>query len=283
MIRRAMFVAAVSTVLVGAWIVPAASVVTDDSPPTWVKNPTASIPVGAVLSPWECEGNQEHSLSPVYVDYRAIDPESSIDHYEVITNQARGPMDVGLVTRVDMGARTTDPADCSGGGRRILTAVAVNGAGLSSPEYVWESSNLRVIQDRPKASLKYTDTWSVSTCKCWSNGKVHKTTEKGATAQLTFEIPTSDGSPTTWALGLVMAKGPDRGSVLIRLDGVRMAIVSANSDVKVNRTVVRSKAVSPGTHTLRLVNQATAGHPRIDVDAFVLLPRGSVPSTQAAG
>ena len=279
MIRRTVFVAAVGALLVGVWILPAASVVTDDSPPTWSKTPTASIPLGAVLSPWECDGDHEHSLSPVFVDYRAVDPESSIDHYDVTTNQARGPMDVGLATRVDMGARTTDPADCSGGGRRIFTAVAVNGSGLSSPEYVWDSSDLRVTQDRPKASLKYTGTWRVSSCECWSNGKAHKTTEKGAAARLTFKVARTDATPTTWALGLVMAKGPDRGSLLIRLDGIRMATVSTHSDTKINRTVVWRTAVSPGTHTLRLINQATPGHPRIDVDAFVLLPKGSVPAT----
>ena len=41
-------------------------------------------------------------------------------------------------------------------------------------------------------------------------------------------------------------------------------------DVNDNRRIVFDQRMTVGTHTLTIVNLATAGHPRIDVDAFLL-------------
>ena len=37
------------------------------------------------------------------------------------------------------------------------------------------------------------------------------------------------------------------------------------------RRVLFSRAVTPGTHVVRVVALGTAGHPRIDLDAFLLV------------
>lgn len=249
---------------------------TDTSPPTWSKIPAASLALGAVLDSWVCDSDEDaqYSVGPVYVDYQARDPQSGIDHYDVATNQGVGPEDVGLQTRATMTARTTDPADCEGGGRPIFSASAVNGAGLSGTEYAWNSSQLTVVQDAG-AGVTYTGTWQTSSCACWSGGTTHKTTKKGSAVRAALSVPASLGTPATSSLGLVMAKGPDRGRAEVWLDGVKVATVDTHSTTKVNRTVVWRGTVTPGSHTLRVVNLATQGHPRIDVDALVLLPKGS--------
>lgn len=252
-----------------------ASAAVDITPPTWSKVPTASIPVGAVLNAWDCNGDAEQALTPVYVDYRAADPQSGIDHYLVTTNQAMGPDDVGLATRVSTTGRTTDPADCGGGGRPIVSVIAVNGADLYSAEYFWNSSTLSVTQETPSPTVAYSGSWAVSTSTAFSGGTTRKTVQRGAAVTLSVTVPATDARPRTSAFGLVMAKAPDRGSAEVWVDGRKVATVSTYAATKVNRSVVWRTNLAPGTHTVRVVNLATAGRPRIDLDAAVLLPKGS--------
>lgn len=274
--RRGLLGASIGVAGALAWAGSPAGAATDISPPTWSKVPAASIPLGAVLDPISGCGS-DSQLHPVYVDYQAIDPESGINHYDVYTTGAIGPEDVGLVTRIQMSGWTTDPADCGGGGRPNFFAQAVNGAGLASREYGWDPRRLVVVQDLPSVDVTYTGTWAVSKATTFSAGTTRKTTQKGAAVRLRITVPTTTASPNTSALGLVMAKGPDRGSAQVWLDGLKVATVNTNSATKVNRVVVWRANLAPGAHTLRVVNLATTGHARIDVDAFVLLPKGSLP------
>jgi len=275
--RRILLMVSALTVGAAALTPPTgAAAAADTTPPVWTKVPAASIPVGAVLAPWDCDGSgTEQQLSPVYVDYQAADPQSGIATYYVATNQGAGPEDVGLVTRVAMTSRTTDPADCFGGGRPIFSGQAVNGAGLETSERYWSSSRLSVVQDAPTADLTYSGAWAVSTAAGFSDGTTRKTTQLNAAARFSVDLPATTSRPNTSALGLVMAKGPDRGQAQVWLDGKKVATINTYSATKANRTVVWRANLAPGSHTIRVVNLATAGHPRIDIDAFVLMPKGS--------
>lgn len=73
-----------------------------------------------------------------------------------------------------------------------------------------------------------------------------------------------------------MAKGPDRGSFAVYVDGAKVATVNTNSATKVNATVVWRQTVTSGNHSLRIVNLASRGHPRIDFDAIVTVPKATV-------
>ena len=83
-------------------------------------------------------------------------------------------------------------------------------------------------------------------------------------------------------VGLVMAKGPGRGMAAVRVDGRQVAVVDTYAPVNTNSQLVWSGRLGNGHHELRVVNLATPGHPRIDVDAFVWshLP-GRPPGTSA--
>jgi len=54
---------------------------------------------------------------------------------------------------------------------------------------------------------------------------------------------------------------------------VRIDRIEGESSTTLHREVVWQETLKAGTHTVRVVNKATAGHPRIDVDA-VLNPAG---------
>lgn len=83
------------------------------------------------------------------------------------------------------------------------------------------------------------------------------------------------GRPANWGLAVVMAKGPNRGQAAVFVDGVKVATANTYSATSVNRTVVWRQTLSSAPHSLRVVNLATAGHPRIDVDAFVAVAKDS--------
>ena len=60
------------------------------------------------------------------------------------------------------------------------------------------------------------------------------------------------------------------GSAKVYIDGVLKATINTRSSSKLNRVVAYQFAwASNGAHTLKIVNLATSGHPRISVDGFL--------------
>ena len=121
-----------------------------------------------------------------------------------------------------------------------------------------------VLEDTSTA-LSYTGTWATSSFSGFSGGTTHETSLAGAAAAATV-----DGGATA----LVMEKAANRGKVDVYVDGVRKATVNTLSSTTLHRQVVWQAMLKPGTHVVKVVNKATAGHPRIDLDA-VLNPAGA--------
>jgi hypothetical protein len=90
-------------------------------------------------------------------------------------------------------------------------------------------------------------------------------TAAGATASYTFT-----GSGVGW----VTATGPTRGSAKVYVDGVYTTTVRLySSTTGLRRIAYAVNWTGQGTHTIKIVVIGTAGHPRVDVDAFVRLFR----------
>ncbi len=108
--------------------------------------------------------------------------------------------------------------------------------------------------------------WSVSHCACWSGGSTHWTSAKNAS--LSFRTQPGDGSGGDVAL--IMSKAKDCGSAARVCRRVQKVTVDTYSKTAINRTIVYQVAL-PGTatHTGKIVNLATAGHPRINLDATI--------------
>jgi hypothetical protein len=250
----------------------------DTTPPVWRKAPSTSIPLGATLTtvPDGCDGTQMWSSLPVVIDWRASDAESGISYYWAGGEHADSE---STATRMQWTAFEDD--NSCGGGSMAVQFAAVNGAGLESPVAWWRAKRLGVIDDRSATDVTYSGTWGVSSCACWSEGTTHKTTAAGAAMEVVVPSPFyNDGfneiTGTAYGLGLVMAKGPDRGKATVYVDGTQVAVVDTYSATAVNRTVVWRQAVTGASHTVRVVNQATAGRQRIDVDAVVMVTKDSV-------
>lgn len=113
------------------------------------------------------------------------------------------------------------------------------------------------------SSITYHGTWhSVGNANA-SGGSLKYATAAGASAGYTFT-----GSSIAW----VAYKGPNRGSAKVYIDGVYAATVSLYKSSYVSRSVVYAMSSgSNGSHTIKIVVVGTAGHPRVDLDAFVRL------------
>lgn len=111
-------------------------------------------------------------------------------------------------------------------------------------------------------AITYRGSWRVGHFPGFSGGTTHNTTAQGASARLTF---TGSGP-----VALVMEKAADRGKADVFVDGVKKATVDTHADTTQHRVVVWQGIYMSGTHTLRVVNRATPGHPRIDLDTLLL-------------
>jgi hypothetical protein len=121
--------------------------------------------------------------------------------------------------------------------------------------------------DDQDAAMAYSAGWAVANCTCWLGGTAHHTSTKNAS--VTFQTPKAL-DPSGVRLALLMPKGPTRGSAALYIDGVRKATINTYSATKVNGKITY-QILLPGTatHTVKIVNLATAGHPRIDLDATI--------------
>lgn len=109
--------------------------------------------------------------------------------------------------------------------------------------------------------ITYTGAWNVNNCACWSGGTARRTNAAGASAQ--FKVQSYQRE-----VGLVMETAPDRGRFQVLVNGKLRATVDTYAAVKKHRVVVWTGKV-PADSTIKLVNLATPGRPRIDLDAIL--------------
>jgi subtilisin family serine protease len=108
----------------------------------------------------------------------------------------------------------------------------------------------------------YTGRWRTGGIGTASGGQVHYSTQAGARVRFTY---------TGSGIEVVAPKGPTRGSARIYVDGVLARTVSLRSGSTLARQVIfaRTWAVRQ-PRTITVVVVGTRGHPRVDIDAFVV-------------
>jgi hypothetical protein len=90
---------------------------------------------------------------------------------------------------------------------------------------------------------------------------VHSTAKAGASATFKFT-----GRQIAW----VATRRANRGLAHVYLDGKLAANVNLHSATIMHRRIVFAHAwAADGAHTVKIVCAGTAGHPTVDVDAFV--------------
>jgi len=143
-------------------------------------------------------------------------------------------------------------------------ARASDGAGNASG-WAAGASVMPILRESSSAYVATSGPWSTASNSGYSGGSTRFAVAAGASASYTFT-----GSGVAW----VAAVGPTRGSAMVYLDGTYRATVSLSAPTTALRRIAyAANWGSQGTHTIRIVVVGTAGHPRVDVDAFVRLYR----------
>lgn len=145
--------------------------------------------------------------------------------------------------------------DCGGGAPASATL-------RSAPVVVQEDGRSATAWSIPE--ITYGGSWSTSRCGCASGATQTYTRQKGAAVSITQEFSAGDHA------ALVMAQGPGRGKADVLVDGTLEQVVDTHAHSNVNRVIVFDRSMSAGTHTIEVVNQATPGHGRVDLDAVLV-------------
>ena len=124
------------------------------------------------------------------------------------------------------------------------------------------------------SAIAYSGTWIRVAGKGYYGGAIRST--YSAKARATFRFT---GSDVAW----VSALGPTHGSAQVLVDGALVATVDLFHPTNVGRRVVyRAGWPTLGSHQVEIRPLATPGHPRVDIDAF-LLETGAAPDPILVG
>ncbi len=114
------------------------------------------------------------------------------------------------------------------------------------------------------AKVVYSGSWSSSSSSPYSGGSVKYASVAGRSA--TF---TATGAR---AIAIVTDKASSRGSFKVYVDGVLKGTISTYSTTtRYRQNVFQFSWPTAGTHSVKIVVSGTHGHPRVDLDAFVVL------------
>jgi len=148
-------------------------------------------------------------------------------------------------------------------GARYRYAVrATDGAG-NTGGWAYGPFFVALLTQQSGAGTSYRGRWVVVANAYASGGSLAYSTTAGASATFAFS-----GSSVSW----VAYRGPSRGSAAVYVDGAYRATVNLHATTYHARQVVFAASwPTSGRHSIRVVNLGTAGHSRVDVDAFVRL------------
>jgi hypothetical protein len=195
---------------------------------------------------------------PTRVYWSATDP-SGIASYQV-ERQVNG----GAWSAVTLGTPTTvalTPSLTLASTYRYRV-IATDGQGNAST-WVYGRTVQPLLSEQTSAAVTYTGTWATATTTSASGGSEKYASAAGASATYSFT-----GSSVAWVAPL----GATRGSANVYVDGVFKKTVSLYATAfQAKRVVYAYYWGSNASHTVKIVVVGTAGHPRIDVDAFVRL------------
>jgi peptidoglycan/xylan/chitin deacetylase (PgdA/CDA1 family) len=129
--------------------------------------------------------------------------------------------------------------------------------------YLYTPSFKPLSAQETASTIGYQGTWRTSYSASFSGGGARYATAAGARATYTF---------TARSVAWVAERGPTRGSAQVFINGVYKTTVDLYAPTYAARQVVYAiNWTSTATRTLTIVVLGTAGHPRVEVDAFVRL------------
>lgn len=254
----------------------AAHAAVDAAPPSLQLPAAASFVPGTAIGAMEPDADGQPTATDditMRVDWTASDASGicGSSTRTVYAGDAPGPWSAWTAA-TSMTRTATDYSDQQGGGSltvdgydvrvRDCSGRVTRGFVAFSPEVYQEDGSAYGYYG---VSVAGTGDWLTSRCACWSGGSVTRTSVSGARA----DLATTLFSPH--AVALVMERAPDRGAVQVLVDGEVRATVDTYAASRQHRSVVwAGEVMTAGTHTVSVVNLATPGRPRVDLDALLV-------------
>jgi len=231
----------------GKWRTSVVRIVSDGTPPG-APGPTSQVPlIPATLG----------STVPIRVSWGAApDIDSGITSYLVERSD-----DGGAFFGVSIpGTSITQPLLFGHTVRYRITPTDVVGL-VGPPTY---SPTFYPVLTQSTSSTTLTGTWGTTFNTGFSGGTARYSTRAGASATFTATFARS--------IAIVTTKAATRGSFRVYVDGIYRGTISTYSAVtRFRQLVYQFSWPTRGTHKVKIVVVGTAGRPRVDLDAFVVL------------
>jgi hypothetical protein len=193
---------------------------------------------------------------PIRLKWAGTDATSGINHYNLAES-----VDGGAYSVIASPTGTSITENLNPGHSYQFKVRATDNAGNVSGYTAGAKFSLTAYQET-SGSITYSTGWTHQAVTGAYGGSVDYATVAGKTAKFSFT-----GSQVAW----VSTIASNRGSASVSLDGGTATTVSTNGTTTKPAMVVFTKIVPAGTHSLLLKVLGTAGHPRVDVDAFLVI------------
>ena len=198
------------------------------------------------------------STTPIRTSWSASDP-CGISAYTLERRVNGGPW---AVQTPSPAWSTSLAQSLTFGATYRFVARATDGAG-NTTGWAYGPTFEALLSQQSSSAVKYAGSWAAVGNTYASGGSTAYSTAAGAAATFTFT-----GRAVSW----VSSVGSSRGQAKVYIDGVYVHTVNLYSATFHARQVVFATSWSAnGTHSIRIVNVGTAGHSRVDIDAFVRL------------
>lgn len=223
--------------------------VTDSTPPTISAVPKLIVPLGANLGP---------TLIPARVSFAATDAASGICRYQLQKSFGGGAY--APVSLPWINAAYTKPT-VAPSSKAYRFQVRATDCSDNVSAFVPGAPTVVTAFQNGGGAIHYTGRWLNQRVSGTYGGSIHTTSSAGASASLKF-----NGREVVW----VASRAANRGVGRIYIDGRLVKSLNLHANGTARRRAVFTRAwTSVGTHTIKVVCAGTAGHPTIDVDAFV--------------
>ena len=207
-------------------------------------------------------GTVEAGSVPVTVSWvAATDIGTGVAGYELRRRFSGGPWtDIALPS---LTARSVRQRLSPG----IAVQYQVRATDRSGNVGTWQTSaglSIRLAAE-DSSGAHYAGTWRKRSAAGFLDGTLRMARAAGSRATFTFS-----GKQVAW----IAVRGPTRGAARIALDGSRVGFVGLRSStVRLRRAVFVSAWLANGSHRISIRVSGTAGHPRVDLDGFVIVER----------
>ena len=138
---------------------------------------------------------------------------------------------------------------------------AYDRAGNLGPWRTSEEIRIQVVQDTA-SSLEYDGAWTTRRDDHMLGGSARYTRTAGASVSYRF---------TGWAIGFIGVTSRYRGEVDVYIDGALVGRFDTTGSKRWRRLIDETHWNARATHTVTFVAVGTAGRPRIDFDALVVI------------